>query len=436
MIEHPILSTQTIGAYFQNSSVPQTGIEVSAKVPWYKTRTCKVVMVGLGILATAGALAAFMSGCFVAAGILGAAGLLCVGISLIQTPFDSKPLAQRNLSSALFDQSNNPILSSHATISDLETPAPNLPEIRGAKVQWRRYIHDVDVKATMESYDQFFAKNVTHHPREIPCEAYGQLDKVEDGNIPIDLITPDGLMTLKLKGKLGGGGSKSFHDIGNGQALAMIILPYQAYDELMMHRYLEKLGIPTNEIKPAVIRWEYQGVKYSKATYIAPSFSSYAKQNAFVLDINNTNETADRLSGRKVLSGGQDPFRLENWDGVLTPLVHDVRVLVDNGVHTIRDTLNAILAGKGTKFHTGGHTDYEARVFPFDFSNEFYELRQLPDKKKLSNEEEKAILRAYIEQVVWIQFDVKKHHLPSEWHELIDRLIERYLRKGTHLSGW
>ncbi|WP_422491019.1 hypothetical protein [Endozoicomonas sp. ALE010] len=318
-------------------------------------------------------------------------------------------------------------------ITKLQATAPNLPVIPGAKVQWRRYIHDADVKATMERYDRFLAENLTHHPDEIPTAAEQQLDKAAKGNIPIELITEDGVATVKLHKALGGGGSKTFYDIGDGQALAMIKAPHQFYDELMMHRYLEKLGIPTNEIKPAVIRWEFEGTTYTKATYIAPSFSEYPKQNAFVLDSKAPFNIVDQLKGKKLLSAGQNPFIPENWDEVLNPLVNDIRTLIDNGIFARHDSLNAILVGKGNKFHSGGQADFEARAFPFDFSSKVEQYDQLPVKKRLKAKEEERTLSAYIEQVVFIQFDATKCALPKEWKGLVKDLTTRYLRRRNFL---
>ncbi|WBA83168.1 hypothetical protein [Endozoicomonas sp. GU-1] len=318
-------------------------------------------------------------------------------------------------------------------ITKLQAPAPNLPVIPGAKVQWRRYIHDDDVKATMERYDRFLAENLTHHPNEIPKAAEQQLDKAAKGNIPIELITEDGVKTVKLHKGLGGGGSKTFYDIGDGQALAMIKTSYQFYDELMMLRYLEKLGIPTNEIKPAVIRWEFESTKYTKATYIAPSFSEYPKQNAFVVDHKDCDKLAGQLNGRKVLPAGQDAFKLENWDEVLNPLVNDIRTLIDNGISTLGDACNAILVGKGNKFHSGGQADFEARAFPFDFSSKAEQYDQLPVIKRLKAKEEQRTLKAYIEQVVFVQYDAKACFLPEKWKELAKDLTKRYLRRRNFL---
>ncbi|MGO0306376.1 hypothetical protein ACTL6P_07135 [Endozoicomonas acroporae] len=318
-------------------------------------------------------------------------------------------------------------------ITKLQDPAPNLPVIPGAKVQWRRYIHDDDVKATMERYDRFLAENLTHHPNEIPKAADQQLNEAAKGSMPIELITEDGVKTVKLNEELGGGGSKTFYDIGDGQALAMIRAPYQFYDELMMLRYLEKLGIPTNEIKPAVIRWEFEGTTYTKATYIAPSFSEYPKQNAFVLDHKDCDKLAGQLNGKKVLPAGQDAFTLENWDEVLNPLVNDIRTLIDNGISTLGDACNAILVGKGNKFHSGGQADFEARAFPFDFSSKVEQYDQLPVKKRLKAKEEERTLRAYIEQVVFIQFDATACALPKEWKGLVKDLAKRYLRRRNFL---
>ncbi|WP_257297308.1 hypothetical protein [Endozoicomonas sp. YOMI1] len=314
-----------------------------------------------------------------------------------------------------------------------QTPAPNLPVIPEAKVQWRRYIHDDDVKATMERHDRFLADNVLHHPEEIPEAAYQPL---EGGDIPIELITPQNeVKTIKLNKKLRFSESRSYYDIGDGQALAINRRPYQFYDELMMNRYLEKLGIPTIEVQPVVIRWEFEGTKYTRATYITPSFSEHEKQNAFLVHHNFTEEEAERLVGKKLLAVGQDPLKPENWDEVLKPLVNDIRTLIDNGVSTSADSIDAphihkaILVGKGNKFHSGGPADYEIRAFPFEFANENVELDQLPPKKKHTAKEEESTLRQYIESAVFVQYDPKKYLLPTEWKKLVDELTERHLRR-------
>lgn len=312
-----------------------------------------------------------------------------------------------------------------------DKPSPNLPVIQGAKVQWRRFIHDDDVRAKMESYDQFFAKHITNHPKEIAKEAYRQFKR----GASVDLITQDGTKTVEIKKKLGGGGSKVFYDIGDGQALALISGPHQQYDELMMLRYLESLNIPTNEIKPAVICWEYQGVKYTVATYTAPSFDSYVEQNTFVLDSKKEREVIRRLNDKKVLPHGQDPFLVENWDNVLAPLVQDVRVLVDNGVNIQGDALNAILAGKGSKFHSGSDTDYEVRAFPFDFSSKHTEYSQLPIKRQLSFADERKMLKSFIAEIVGIQLCCDGRTGLQKEMKLIESLTERYLRKRTPLQN-
>ncbi|MBO9483256.1 hypothetical protein [Salinisphaera sp. G21_0] len=310
-----------------------------------------------------------------------------------------------------------------------KTLTSNLQVIPGAKVQWQRYIDDGNVRDAMERYNRFLAVNVSHHPEEIPKAAYSQLEKARDGDIPIELITQDGVKTVKLKKSLGAGASKTFYDTGDGQALAMNAAPHQFYDELMMHSYLKKSGIPTLDIKPAVIRWEFQGTKYSIATHIAPSFSEYAKQNTFELLSKTGLEIFNHLNGKKVLSEGQKPLKPEDWDATLTPLVKDIRNLIDNGVYNPGDAFNIILVGKGAKFHSGGPADYEVRAFPIDFSSRFFHYDRLPVKNKLTAADEKTILKAHIKEVVLIQFDANAHQLPEDWESLVDRLAERYLRK-------
>ncbi|WP_257294940.1 hypothetical protein, partial [Endozoicomonas sp. YOMI1] len=317
-------------------------------------------------------------------------------------------------------------------ITKLQTPAPNLPVIPEAKVQWPRYIHDDDVKATMENYDRFLADNLKDHPDDIPEEAYDHLYEDSYGNIPIELITQEGVKTVKLKRQVADGVTMSFHDIGDGQVLARNGASHQFYDELMMHRYLEKLGIPANEIKPAVIRWEFEGTQYTAATYIGPSSKAYAEQNAILLEIRSTDITVTRLRGRKLLPVDTDQFNVENWDEVLTPLVNDIRTLIDNGVSTLGDPLKVILVGKGNKFHSGGPADYEARAFPFDFSSKRFQYDQLPVKKRLSAKEEEETLRAYIQEVVNVQFNYSAN-LPQKWEALVDKLTRRYRRRWHFL---
>jgi len=304
-------------------------------------------------------------------------------------------------------------------------PEPNLPVILDAKVQWRRYIPDGNVKKIMETYDRFFAENVTH---KISKNAYEELSEVMEKHKAFDLITMDNTRTRISKKMFGDGGSKRFYDIGNDEALAIIKGDHQHYDELMMLRYLETLDIPTNEIKPAVIHWEYEGVQYSRATYIAPSFNSYIKQDAFVLDKKKPFEVFDRLGEKKILPEGAEAFILENWDNPLKLLVDDIRTLVDNGVSIHSDTLNAILVGKGNKWNKG-FAEYEVRAFPFDFSFKSVEYKQLPVKKALSMDEERSMLERYIYLALFVQYNFKAHDIPEEWHQLKKRLTKRYLRK-------
>ncbi|WP_422459364.1 hypothetical protein [Endozoicomonas sp. ALB115] len=310
-----------------------------------------------------------------------------------------------------------------------KTLTSNLQVIPGAKVQWQRYIIDDDVRDAMERYNRFLAVNVSHHPEEIPKAAYSQLEKARDGAIPIELITQDAVKTVKLKKRLGAGASKTFYDTGDGQALAMNAAPHQFYDELMMHSYLKKSGIPTLDIEPAVIRWEFQGTKYSIATHIAPSFSEYAKENAFEVISKTSLKIFNHLNGKKVLSEGQKPSILENWDAALTPLVKDIRNLIDNGVYNPGDAFNMILVGKGAKFHSGGPADYEVRAFPIDFSSKIFCYDRLPVKNQLKAEDEKTILKAHIKQAALIQLDANAHQLTKDWKRLVDNLAERYLRK-------
>ncbi len=121
---------QTVGAYSQSLPVNQDNDGTVAKVPWYKTRTCKVIMVGLGILAAAGAVAAFLASSFVAAGVLGAAGLICLGIPLYQAVFSPKPLAQRNISSNSSVQQKPTAIPQPAQASQITnvTPQPAFPQ--------------------------------------------------------------------------------------------------------------------------------------------------------------------------------------------------------------------------------------------------------------------------------------------------------------------
>ncbi|MBO9483254.1 hypothetical protein [Salinisphaera sp. G21_0] len=309
-----------------------------------------------------------------------------------------------------------------------------------AKVEWIRDIHDGDVKTTMGKHNRFLANNVLHHPEAIPEAAHQQLVKALNGDIPVELITPDqnAFTTFKFGEELRIGESRRYYDIGDGQALAMNNCPHQFYDELMMNRYLEKLGVPTIEIKPAVIRWEFEGEKYTMATYITTSFSEYAKQNAFLMHKRSTSEETELLDGKKLLAVDEDEDKYiltpEHWDEVLKPLVNDVRTLIDNGVSThacygISATHKAIVVGKGNKFHSGGPADYEIRAFPYEFVDETTQLDQLPPKKRLTAKEEKEILRHYIELAAFVQFNPKAWRLPKEWKKLVKDLVERHIRR-------
>ena len=100
MVPQVLPAHQASGASFQAPIATQSEDSASAKVPWYKTRVCKVIMVGQGFLAAAAAVAAFLAGSFVTAGILGAVGLVCLSIPLYQTIFAPKALELRTVSAA------------------------------------------------------------------------------------------------------------------------------------------------------------------------------------------------------------------------------------------------------------------------------------------------------------------------------------------------
>jgi len=303
-------------------------------------------------------------------------------------------------------------------------PEPNLI-LNANGVQWERYIPDGNVKKIMETYDRFFAEKVTDN-----IFTYDDFEEAVAEKASFKLITIDNTRTIKPTKELGGGGSKKFYDIGKDEALAIIKGDHQHYDELMMLRYVETLNILTNKIKPAVIRWKVGGVQYSRATYTAPSFNSYAQRDAFVLDSKNVREVVDRLGENKILPEGANSFELENWDKPLKLLVEDIRTLVDNGVSTQGDTLNAILVGKGNDWHKGsdGYDGYEVRAFPFDFSSKYY-YKQFPVKEALSVEDERGMLEGYIKLALFVQYNYNAHDLSEEWQELQKKLTERYLRK-------
>ena len=100
MVPQVLPAHQAAGAGLQVPTATQSEDSASAKVPWYKTRVCKVVMVGQGFLAAAAAVAAFLAGSFVTAGILGVVGLVCLSIPLYQTVFVPESLELRTVSVA------------------------------------------------------------------------------------------------------------------------------------------------------------------------------------------------------------------------------------------------------------------------------------------------------------------------------------------------
>ncbi|WP_257264015.1 hypothetical protein [Endozoicomonas sp. ONNA2] len=310
-----------------------------------------------------------------------------------------------------------------------QTLDPNLLVISKADGHWQRYITDEDVRKTMEEHARFVAENIQDYPYDNPREAYDYLCS----NVRrISLVTQEGSNRVKLMHQVKHEASIELYDIGNGRLLAISPDSHQFYDQLMMHTYLEKLGIPTHETKPAVIRWHFEGSPYSKAAYIIPSFKAYTEQNAFVLDTSKAYNTSTVLDDKKLLPDDTEELKAENWDELLNPLVKDIRTLIDNGVSTLGDPIKVILVGKGNKFHSGGSADYEVRAFPFTFSSKHFQHDQFPVKKRLSAKEETKTLRAYIHEVVNMQFNFMAR-LPQEWETLVDKLTRRHSRRWHFL---
>ncbi|WP_257264016.1 hypothetical protein [Endozoicomonas sp. ONNA2] len=302
---------------------------------------------------------------------------------------------------------------------------------------WKRKIHDGFVRDTMTTHNQFLEKHLLHQPKDIPLAALEALNDAIEGGFPFELITPhDDVQTVKAHGWIRNGESRDYYDIGDGQALACNKCRHQFYDELMMNSYMEKLGIPTIEIKPAIMCWEFEGIKYRKATYITPSFNEYDKQNAFLAHKYPTHDEEERLKGIKLLPEDSNEKAVESWDEALKPLVKDVRTLIDHGLTAYNGVVNyaapythkSIIVGKGNKFHSGGPADYEIRAFPYEFVNENAQLHQLPPKNRLSSEDERKTLQRYIESALWVHFNPNTAFLPAEYQSLAEKLAERHLR--------
>ena len=111
--------------------------------------------------------------------------------------------AARNLDSRRITNSNTKVDTRNRGCPPLNHPATNLPVIPEAKVQWQRYINDEYVIDTMKNCDRFLANNVLQAPEDIPAAAYMQLYKAINGDIPIELITQNGVETVQSTAEAG-----------------------------------------------------------------------------------------------------------------------------------------------------------------------------------------------------------------------------------------
>ena len=273
--------------------------------------------------------------------------------------------------------------------------------------KWDRDISDLKTREVMAQYNAFFRDHVSHLRAEVPPVALEFLkDNVYAPGKNIVVETLDGEIKTTVKGLLGTGWAKSFYDLGGGVAIAAVANDFQPYDELLMHTYYESLGVPVNHIRPAVVKWEVEGRSYAIATYISPTFQSLKTKGIYVFEMKYVlfRDVAQRAAQRHVkqkwFDADANMASAEAWYPILNPMLKDMDLLAAHGLQPLGDQGSFILVEKGSQYHSGSPAPYEARAFPFDFSDNDKSLTSLPPTAPLYAEDKKWLSTAYISGVL------------------------------------
>jgi hypothetical protein len=184
----------------------------------------------------------------------------------------------------------------------------------------------------------------------------------------------------------------------DGQGL-INIWPCIINEEIEMSKLLENIGIPALKFKRCQVRLsqgtivssQSNGVTVSDdnlfSTYSSPSFASYVKDGNYIIDTKNTNSSQwpkdksmslfsseVKPPSYKKVDLNDNPPDFDAWIKILTPVIHDIDQLGENGIYLPTDSLNLVFVAKGSPWHSGGDLPFEVRIFGFDFASKISHL--------------------------------------------------------------
>ena len=232
--------------------------------------------------------------------------------------------------------------------------------------------------------------------------------------------------------KVGGGGTKTAYEMENTDYVVLLpnwvdgaglvrIFDRICDDEVFRYNHLlsnQLLGLKVEhcfveQISGSTI-WGQPpiGVGNSMCGLYAPSFSSFSKELAHVLDKKDIRTFIWNAPRLESISG---------WVEVLKPLVDDLDVAINCGVIPYGDSYNFLVVEQGSPYYKGSGR-YAVRYFGFDFASKRYNLSPFRD---LRDERKGLMLDAISEAIDYIGgfigelSEIEKDQLKNELIKLI-----------------
>lgn len=191
-------------------------------------------------------------------------------------------------------------------------------------------------------------------------------------------------------------------------------------DEIYMSNLLLSLDIPALTFERCQVKLP-NGLIF--ATYMAPSFASYKSQNSYIID-RKERKSSQWDSCGNLLTPSTDSQDIEAWIRVLQPVIKDINTLVEAGIRLLGDKLNLVFVQRESPWHSKRNSEYEVRIFGFDFAHKINPLNR--KRQKFDKSVATKMLRTVVEAAYWEIVNPRCSSLTGDqkkfWQSLVDIL--------------
>jgi hypothetical protein len=192
------------------------------------------------------------------------------------------------------------------------------------------------------------------------------------------------LIEKEITVTLGKGGSKRAVSLGEDLALLLpnnnkwLFWKKVVEEEVVMSKVCESIGILSPLSKCVKIR--IGGCNFFPA-YTSKSFSHLASQGLFVIDVKNRGSSTWVEGKHELFQGMEAKLNVENWDIICKPLIEDLAKCIFFSVDTNGNSTINLAVQKKDK--SSDASEYQIRVFAFDFSDSSPFPRPIPNVKQI-----------------------------------------------------